>query len=100
MLRLPESGVGRLLVTEHQAKADIPLRTILPHFGRAILRGIFEIHQGRQRLIIDFDQLGGIACLCLGFGDDEGHAVADEAHFFSVKPVSYTHLTLPTICSV
>ena len=34
----------------------------------------------RQRLVVDLDQLGGVARLRQRLGDDEGDAVADEAH--------------------
>jgi hypothetical protein len=35
---------------------------------------------GRQRLVLDLDQLAGVHRLVLGLGDHEGDVVADEAH--------------------
>ena len=72
-----EGGIGRRLVAEHDRHPDIAVRALLPDFGSAGFRGLLQIDQGGQRLIVDVDQLGGIAGLRLGFGDDEGDAVAD-----------------------
>ena len=46
-------------------------------FGASGFRRLLEIDERGQRLIVDVDKLGGIARLRLGFGDDEGDAVAD-----------------------
>ena len=35
---------------------------------------------GRQRLVIDLDQFGGVDRLVISLGDDEGDIVADHAH--------------------
>jgi hypothetical protein len=80
VLGLGEGGVGRLLVAEHQPEAGVALRAIVPHLHGAILGGLFEIDHRRQRLVVDLDQLGGVARLGERLGDDEGDAVADEAY--------------------
>src|ERR1700710_2267490 len=48
-----------------------------PRLGRVGLGGILDVDQRRQRLVVDLDQLGGVAGLRQGLGDDEGDAVAD-----------------------
>ena len=60
--------------------ADIAVRAVVPHLGRAVLGGVLEVDHRRQRLVVDLDQLGGVARLRQRLGDDEGDAVADEAH--------------------
>ena len=49
-------------------------------FGRVRLGRLFYIDERGQRLIVDVNELGGIAGLSLGFGDDEGDAVADATN--------------------
>ena len=49
-------------------------------FGASRFRRLLQIDQRGQRLIVDVDQLGGIARLRLGLGDDEGDAVADATN--------------------
>jgi hypothetical protein len=51
--------------------------TALLPFG---LEGLLQIDHRRQRLVVDRDELGGLARLRLGLGDDEGDAVTDAAH--------------------
>ncbi len=58
-----EGGVGRFLAAEHQPEADIALRTLFPHLGRAVLGRVLERHHRRQWLVIDLDKLGGVARL-------------------------------------
>ena len=51
----------------------------------------------QKNAIDSWQQLGPSVEIIL-IGDDEG--IAEFASGAGVKPVSYTHLTLPTICSV
>ncbi len=78
MRRLGERGVGRILASRCQRKADIP-RAIRPHQRRARCRRRFDIGHGRERLVADAHEIGGIARLGLGLRHDEGDAVADAA---------------------
>ena len=78
-LALGEGRVGRLLVAEHQAEGVVAGRIVVPHLERVGLGGVLDIDQRRQRLVVDLDQLGGVARLRQRLGDDEGDAVADVA---------------------
>ena len=77
--RLGESRVGRLLVAHHQRERDIVGRFV-PHRRRARFYRVLDGDHRRQRLVVDLDQLGGVARLLQRFGDDEGNAVADGAN--------------------
>ena len=79
MLGAGEGGVGRLLVAEHQAEGVVAGRVVVPHLQRVGLGGVFDVDQRRQRLVVDLDQLGGVARLRQGLGDDKGDPVADVA---------------------
>ena len=79
VLGLGEGGVGRLLVAHHQRERDVVGR-LVPHQRRAGLDRILDGDDRRQRLVLDLEQLGGVARLRLRLGDDERHAVADRAH--------------------
>ncbi len=74
-----ERGVGRVLVAHHQRERNVVGR-LVPHRGRARLHRIFDGDDGRQRLVVDLDQFGGVARLHRRFRDHEGDAVADRAH--------------------
>ena len=74
-----ERGLGGRLVAEGEGEGDIA-RALSPHRRSAGLDGVLDRDHGGQRLVVDLDQLGGVACLPLGLGDDEGDAVADAAH--------------------
>ena len=63
--------------------ATVAVRAVLPDLRRAGLDGVLQADHGRQRLVVDLDQLGGIARLRLGLRDDEGDTVADAAHAVS-----------------
>ena len=80
MLGTGERRVGRILVAHHQGEGDI-VRRLVPDHRRAGLHRVFDRDRRRQRLVIDFDQLGGIARLLDRFGNHEGDALADRAHF-------------------
>ena len=85
VLGLGEGGVGRVLVAEHQAEADIALRAVVPDLGGAVLGGVLEVDDGRQRLVVDLDQFGGVARLRERLGHHEGDAVADEADLVGIE---------------
>ena len=75
-------GEGRLglgLVAVDRGEADVVL-AVVPDQRRAGLGGVGGGDRGRQRLVVDLDQFGGVHRLVLGLGDDEGDIVADEAH--------------------
>ena len=78
-MALGESGVGRLLVAEHQAEGVVAGRVVVPHLHRVGLGGVLDVDQRRQRLVVDLDQFGGVAGLRQGLGDDKGDPVADVA---------------------
>ncbi len=71
--------VGRLLVTLDLDEADI-VRAILPNQRHAGIDRVAGRDHGRQRLVIDLDQFGGVDRLEIGLGDDEGDIVADHPH--------------------
>ena len=76
-----ESGVGRGLVAERNRHARHCRSGNRPRFSAALrFRRLFEIDHRRQRLIVDRHELGGIARLRFGFGDDEGDMIADAAN--------------------
>ena len=79
VLGLGEGGVGRGLVAEHQPERPVALLVVVPDLRRALFGGVFEIHHRRQLLVVDLDQIGGIARLRLGLRDHEGDAIADIA---------------------
>ena len=79
MRRARERGVGRLLVALDLDEADV-VRAIVPHQRHAGLDGVAGRDDGRQRLVVDLDQLGGIDRLIVGLGNHEGDVVADHAH--------------------
>jgi hypothetical protein len=59
--------------------ALLPLGQSSQIFGAPGLDRVLQADHGRQRLVLDLDQLGGIARLSLGLRDDECHAIADTA---------------------
>ncbi len=79
MLGAGESGVGRVLVAEHQPEGGIAVWIVVPDLGCAVLGGILESHHHRQRFVLDLNQFGGVARLRQRFGDHECHPVADIA---------------------
>ena len=80
VLGVGERGVGRVLVAHHQREGDV-VRRLVPDRGRAGLDRVLDIDHRRQRLVVDLDQFGGVLRLRQRFGDDEGDAFADGAHF-------------------
>ena len=74
-----EGGVGRLLVALDLDEADV-VRAIVPDQRHAGFDRVAGGDDGRQRLVVDLDQFGGVDRLVVGLGDDEGDIVADHAH--------------------
>ncbi len=79
MRGLGEGQVGRFLVSFDLDEADI-VWAIVPDQRHAGLDRVAGRNDGRQRLVIDLDQLGGIDRLVIGLGHDEGDIIADHAH--------------------
>ena len=64
-----------------------------------------EVENGTSKLVLEVQQqLGGGVVRCIAMGTSDGLRrslkVNDLQHPIEVPAVSYTHLTLPTICSV
>ncbi len=74
-----EGGIGLGLVAFEMDEADI-VRAIVPHARRARCDRVLAGNHGRQRLVIDLDQLGRVGRLGIGLGHDEGDVIADPAH--------------------
>ena len=74
-----EGGVGRLLAAHHEGDRNI-IRSAIPDNRSARLDRILERDDGRQGLIVDRDQLGGVARLLQGLRHHKGDAVADRPH--------------------
>ena len=72
-------GVGRLLVALGLDEADVA-GAVVPNERHVRLDRIAGRYDRRQRLVIDFDQLGGVDRLIIGVGDDEGDVIANHAH--------------------
>ena len=77
MLGAGEGGVGRLLAAHHEGDRNI-IWSAVPDNRSARLDRVLEHHHGRQGLIVDRDQLGGVARLLHGLGHHEGDAVTDR----------------------
>ena len=74
-----EGGVGRLFISFDLDEADI-VRAIVPHQGCAGFYCIAGRNDGRQRLVVDVNKLGGVGRLVIRLRDDEGDIVADHSH--------------------
>ncbi len=70
---------GRLLVADRQRERHIA-GTFVPNRRRARRNGVLDVDDGRQRLVVDREQLGRVARLRQRFRDHHRHAVADAAH--------------------
>ena len=79
MRGLGEGGLDRGLVADFVEPRRIA-GAILPHRRRAGLHRVLGADHGRQRLVIDRDELGRVLRLGQCLGDDEGDAFADIAH--------------------
>ena len=78
VIGLLERRVGRRLVALLEDEADI-VRALVPDGGRAVLQRVRGVRDRGQGLVVDLDQLGGVARLGVGLGDHEGGVVADQA---------------------
>jgi hypothetical protein len=75
-----EGLVDRGLVAETPDVAGVVGRRVV-HHRRALLARVARADDRGQLLVIDLHQLGGVARLLLGFGDDDRDVVADVARF-------------------
>ena len=75
---LGEGGGNGRAVPGLPGEAEI-IRGLRPDGGRTGLHGGFGADHGGQRVILHPDLFGGVAGDGVGFGDDHGHAVSDEA---------------------
>jgi hypothetical protein len=73
-----EGGIDFRLVTAGMYKGDV-VRAFVPHDRHARLRRIRRSGNGRQRLIVHGDEVGGVHRLVRGLGDHEGDVIADAA---------------------
>ena len=76
---LDKGSIGSGLVAEKLHEADV-VRAIVEDERRAGCRSVGRRDDGRQRLVIDLDQLGRIHRLVHGLGNHKRHIVADPAH--------------------
>jgi len=79
LVRLGESGLDLVLLADMPVVAKIA-RGLWPDGRRATLRCLGDRDEGGKLFIINRDQLGRVARLGAGFGDDHDHGVADMAH--------------------
>ena len=97
----------------HRSPADIQLVAVSKTFGLESIReasAAGQRHFGENRVQEGLDKVGALRDLALDWhliGHLQSNKAKDAARLFdviqtidSVSPVSYTHLTLPTICSV
>ncbi len=70
---------GAGLVAMHPVEAEVPGGLGMHHRRVGVERAV-GIHQRRQCLEVELHQLGGVAGLIEGLGDDEDDRVADVAH--------------------
>ena len=67
------------LAGHHPAEGGVG-RHIVVKLRRAILRGLFLIHDGRQLFVFDFHHVSRVGDRSAIFADDDCHAVAHVAH--------------------
>jgi len=78
MLGAAKAASVASLLPNISTKATLPFG-LSPHLRARRPSRRLPQRDGRQRLVVDLDQLGGIARLRLRLGDHECDAVADEA---------------------
>ena len=74
-----EGSFGRGAVADLMHEADV-VGAIRPDLGRAGRERAFGRDDGRERLVLDLDQLGRVNRLVAALGDDKGDVIADPAH--------------------
>ena len=74
-----ELGVGGRRVAQVPVEADVA-GGLVPHQGRAVGDGVVQVRDGRQRVVVDLDELGRVLGLRLGLGDDHDDRIADVPH--------------------
>ena len=57
-----------------------------------------QVDHAGERLIVDLDQLGGIACLLECFSDAERHSIADMPNLTLCKEGAYRSKSFWTSC--
>ena len=77
--RIDLGGVA-VVIVERDVVGDV-----LVELRRAGLCRFRRIGDGRQRVDVDLDCFGGIACLRRGLRDDNGYGIADKAHLVGRK---------------
>ena len=75
-----ECRIGRGLISDVHTETDI-VRAIIPNCSRGRRQCILNFHDRIQLFVIDFYQIGGVACLCPRFRDNKGDVVADKGNF-------------------
>ena len=78
LVGLGEGGIGRLGIAQLPVE-DLVALGLRPDLGRVEGARAQRVGGGRQRAPVDVDQLGGIARLGEGLGDDQRDGVADMA---------------------
>ena len=76
--RLRERGVGRRLVARLEEIRDV-VRALVPHRGAARLGRRGGRRHGRQRLVVDAHEIGGVLRLSARLGDHHRDRVTDVA---------------------
>ena len=79
-LALAKAASVASLLPNIRRKALLPAGLSSHTLGASGLAASSMLTTRRQRLVVDLDQLGGVARLRQRLGDDEGDAVADVAH--------------------
>ncbi len=79
VVSVPERRLGLLPVAPLPVEAGV-VRRLVPDLRGAVLDRVRDGDHGGKLLVVDLDQLGGVARLVTGLGDDDGDRVADMAH--------------------
>ena len=78
---LLECRVGDVRSGEREVPAHVVCRAVV-NLRATVLERLLEVHDGRQFLVVDLDQVGAVGRLALGVGQHGGHDLALVAHFF------------------
>ena len=87
-------GGTKFILPDATKEAALELEWMQPHFATPEGRLIMSIHA----LVIDTGDKRIIVDTCIG--NDKQRNIPAWSNLQTSFPVSYTHLTLPTICSV